>query len=79
MQNIINDLNKLKKELELSKTEKTKLETSLKIYYDKLKNDFSLDSITSANDEINDLDEKISELQKQIEDEYKELKEKYDW
>lgn len=79
MQNIINDLNKLKKELELSKTEKTKLETSLKIYYDKLKNDFSLDSITSANDEINDLDEKILDLQKQIETEYKELKEKYDW
>jgi len=79
MQNIINDLNKLKKELELSKTEKTKLETSLKIYYDKLKNDFSLDSITSANDEINDLDEKIEKLQKQIEDDFKELKEKYDW
>ena len=79
MENMTEEIKRLKKEIETAKKEKSQSEGSLKTLIERLKKEFGLSDIEQINKRYQELKEKEVETKEKLERAFCELKEKFEW
>lgn len=76
---IINDLKRLKEEIDLAKEDKAKAEGRLQNLMERLETEFSLSSVKEANAEMERLNKEVKKLEEEVNEKYTKLKDTYEW
>lgn len=76
--NILDRIQRLKKDIEEYKTIKVKNETELKMYQDKLKDEFEIETVDEAKDLLSKMEIRLDKMEKEIKEKLKTVDDAYD-
>ena len=79
MTNILRQLDKLARQIEYAKTEKSEAQGARKSILESMKKEYNVEDLAGAESELSSISEKMRRVAEQIETKFTDLQENYSW